>query len=159
MGGDFDWLAAAERSLRQDLETSKKELDLVRGALDELESSSAREVKGGRSKYQMFLMRACQEYSGSRNHMLEERLRQVHFWSSNKQAGEGIPEKVPDEWFVVDNEWRRWLSEQAAVQSNETSRLNFGKFYDEGVDAIVGHWGPLILILTAYTEQNGAYSR
>ncbi|OTA94241.1 hypothetical protein M434DRAFT_30150 [Hypoxylon sp. CO27-5] len=152
MEEDFNWLPAVEKSVRQDLETSKKELSLIRDVLDELESSSAREVKGVRwCEDQMFLMRACQEYSGSRYYMLEERLRQVHFWSSNKQAGKRIPEKVPDEWLVVDNEWRKWLSEQAAMDSNEASHSYTENPRDEGVDVMVEHWGALILILTAYT--------
>ncbi|KAI0112290.1 hypothetical protein F4776DRAFT_347896 [Hypoxylon sp. NC0597] len=152
MEEDFNWLLAVEKSIRQGLETSKKELSLLRDVLDELESTSVREVKGVRwCKDQILLMRACQEYSGSRYYMLEERLRQVHFWSSNKQAGERIPDKVPDEWLVVDNEWRKWLNERAAAQSNEVSQSYTEKLQDGGVDAIVEHWGPLILILTAYT--------
>ncbi|KAI0833993.1 hypothetical protein F5Y06DRAFT_279954 [Hypoxylon sp. FL0890] len=99
MEGDSDWLAAAEKRIRRDLETSKKELGLVRDALGELEHNPERDMKAGRRwQDKIFFMRACQEYSGSRNYMLEERLRQVHFWRSNKQAGKRIPDKVPDEY-------------------------------------------------------------
>ncbi|KAI1134328.1 hypothetical protein F5Y05DRAFT_399100 [Hypoxylon sp. FL0543] len=144
---DFKWLAAAKKSIQRDLETSKKELCLVRDALGELGCSSTREMEAGRRwQDHIFLMGACQECSGSRNYMLEERLRQVRLWSSNKRAGDGISNQVPDEWLMVDIEWRKWLSEQAATQSDEASELSNEKAQD-----VVEHWGPLILVLAAYT--------
>ncbi|KAI1104793.1 hypothetical protein F4804DRAFT_331908 [Jackrogersella minutella] len=101
MDVNSNWLIAAEKDIQRDLETSKKELGLVRDTLDELEVNWATEKRSSPLfNDQMFLMKACQEYSGSRCHMLEERLRQVRLWSSTEQMGREIPDGLPDEYAV-----------------------------------------------------------
>lgn len=98
---DTDWLAVAEEFIQQDLETTVKELDLVRDVLESLEVSPRAEKKPGPSlEDQKFLIGACQEYSGSRCHMLEERLRQIRLWASSRETGQDIPDGVPDEYAI-----------------------------------------------------------
>ncbi|XXG97981.1 Amino-acid permease inda1 [Hypoxylon texense] len=144
---DTDWLTTAEYFIQQDLETTVKELDLVRDALETLEASPKPGKKPGPSlEDRKFLIGACQEYSGSRCYMLEERLRQIRLWAGNRQMGEDIPDRVPDEWPMVDVEWREWLSEQASSQIDEP---------EAGLGVAVKHWGPLFPLLIAYTERGG----
>ncbi|KAI2468878.1 hypothetical protein F4781DRAFT_249075 [Annulohypoxylon bovei var. microspora] len=150
---NYGWLAAAEKSIQQDLDTSKKELGLIRDVLDELEvNSAAAKMSSSGSKDQVFRMRACQEYSGSRVHMLEERIRQIHLWSSDEKMGKRIPDGVPDEWFMVDIEWRQWLGEQTTLQTNMPDHSSAESFQNEGADMAVRLWGPLIPLLAVYTE-------
>ncbi|KAI1371779.1 hypothetical protein F4677DRAFT_286575 [Hypoxylon crocopeplum] len=148
---DSEWLAVAERSIQQDLDTSKKELELIRDVLEDIKTSSRLCMKPDRRLDQMFLMRACQEYCGSRCHMLEERIRQVQSWSNSTHMGRKIPDRVPnevpDEWLTVDMEWRQWLSEQAALQRNESST---GEAENGDFDATLRHWGSLMPLLTVY---------
>ncbi|KAI1770537.1 hypothetical protein F4818DRAFT_432510 [Hypoxylon cercidicola] len=143
---DTDWLAVAEEFIQQDLETTVKELDLVRDVLETLEVNLGIEKKPiPNLEDRKFLIAACQEYSGSRCYMLEERLRQIRIWASSRQTGEEIPDGMPNEWPLVDVEWREWLSEQASSLIEES---------DTGVGVAVKHWGPLIPLLIAYTERS-----
>ncbi|KAI1764834.1 hypothetical protein GGR53DRAFT_465934 [Hypoxylon sp. FL1150] len=145
---DPDWLSVAEEFIQQDLETTVKELDLVRDALETLDASRRAEntTRMGLED-RKFLIAACQEYSGSRCHMLEERLRQIRLWESSRQEGQDIPDEMPDEWPLVDLEWREWLGEQASSQIDEP---------DADVGVAVKQWGPLIPLLIAYTERSYA---
>ncbi|KAI2615730.1 hypothetical protein GGS26DRAFT_579288 [Hypomontagnella submonticulosa] len=94
---DHDWLSTAEKLNRKDLETTEKELELIRGALSELEAGLETKGSSRRVRDKMYRMKACKEYSGSRLHMLEERLRQIQAWSSDEVAEEEVPDRVPDE--------------------------------------------------------------
>ncbi|KAI0426359.1 hypothetical protein F5Y09DRAFT_319089 [Xylaria sp. FL1042] len=93
-----DWLMEATVDLSQDLETSKKELDIIKFIIEETELrwradprfSLARQ--GGAE-----LMKACREYSSFRCDLLRERLRQVQFWAHNRMLGQQVPEKAPEE--------------------------------------------------------------
>ncbi|KAI1471779.1 uncharacterized protein F4812DRAFT_192018 [Daldinia caldariorum] len=69
-----EWLVLAKESVRRDLEASKKELELVRDLLGELNGGFEVRTSDRGARDRLFLMRACQEYSGSRSCMLEERL-------------------------------------------------------------------------------------
>ncbi|KAI0880198.1 uncharacterized protein GGS22DRAFT_193547 [Annulohypoxylon maeteangense] len=153
MREDSSWLAAATKSILQDLDTSKKELELVRDVLDNYETNSTTsEASGSRFEDRTFCMRACQEYSGSRVHMLEERIRQIHVWSSDRKMGKEIPDGVPDEWSTVDIEWRQWLSEQTSLQTSTPNNRQIDPFQAGGVDMAVRSWGPLIPLLEIYTR-------
>lgn len=93
-----DWLMEATVDLGQDLDTSKKELDLIKFILEEMELRPRPGRRSHRSREgQVKLMRACREYSSSRCHMLRERLRQVQFWAHGRMMGHQVPEKAPDE--------------------------------------------------------------
>ncbi|KAI2602007.1 hypothetical protein GGR54DRAFT_626150 [Hypoxylon sp. NC1633] len=148
-----NWLDITEKSIQEDLEASRRELELIRDVLEEMKISTGADLQpNNRLGDQMFLMRACQEYSGSRCHMLEERIRQVQSWLSSMEKGKKIPDRVPSEWSMVDIEWRQWLSEQATPQINEFSQVSIGDTKERGLDAAVIHWGPLIPLLTTYLE-------
>lgn len=96
-----DWLVLAEESIQRDLDASVKELDLIHDVLEDLEIQLRSEEKPNLElEDQKFLMAACQEYSGSRCHMLEERLRQIMLWLSTKKTGGKIPDRVPDEYAM-----------------------------------------------------------
>ncbi|KAI0171716.1 hypothetical protein GGR52DRAFT_435122 [Hypoxylon sp. FL1284] len=143
---DADWLAAAAEFIQQDLDTAVKEFDLVRDVLERLEAGpDADRQQSPDLEDQKPLIAACREYSGSRCYMLEERLRQIRLWARDRHTGQDIPDGVPDEWPSVDVEWREWLNEQATSQMDES---------DAEVDGVVRHWGPLIPLLTAYTEES-----
>ncbi|KAI1452671.1 hypothetical protein F4805DRAFT_462536 [Annulohypoxylon moriforme] len=153
MKKDFGWLAVAEKDIRQDLETSKKELKLIKEVLDNSEIDlTLSKAPGNRFKDWVLCMRACKEYSGSRVHMLEERIRQIHQWSSNKRMGKDIPDGLPDEWFMVDIEWRQWLSEQTTFQTKTPGHPSAESSQGRGDDMTVRFWGPLIPLLEIYTE-------
>ncbi|KAI1204508.1 uncharacterized protein F4807DRAFT_465628 [Annulohypoxylon truncatum] len=145
MKEDSNWIVVAEKKIRQELDASKKELKLIQDVIDERgTNSTTSKAPGIRFKDQMFCMRACQEYSGSRVHMLEERIRQIHVWYSNERMGREIPDRVPDEWFKVDIEWRQWLSEQTTLKANARN--------SQSVECMeVRFWGPLIPLLDIYT--------
>ncbi|KAI1087432.1 hypothetical protein F5B19DRAFT_475607 [Rostrohypoxylon terebratum] len=152
MRQDSSWLAVAEESIRQDLDTSRKELILIRDLLGESDiRSTTSETLGSRPKDRTFCMRACQEYSGSRVHMLEERIRQIQLWSSNERVGKEIPDRVPDEWNKVDIEWRKWLSKQTTSQTVPYKKQSAESHPNEGFDILVRVWGPLISLLEIYS--------
>ncbi len=105
---DSDWLLDAETCMRQDLVTSQREFELAKEILDalklELVEAKMEKKPGPHSlklEDQVFLLSACQEYSGSRCHMLEERLRQIQMWSDEGQMGHDIPTGVPDEYALA----------------------------------------------------------
>ncbi|KAI8957616.1 hypothetical protein F5Y11DRAFT_338891 [Daldinia sp. FL1419] len=104
IGNNYNWLIIAKKTIRRDLEASKKELELVRDLLSGLRAESKIRESCRGTKDQLFLMRACQEYSGSRSCMLEERLRQMDSWSSDAHMGRSIPRGVPDEYVVSRRE-------------------------------------------------------
>ncbi len=144
------WLMEAEVCIQRDLETSKKELELIKGVSEEVERRlSSQDLPGGRIRDQKVLMSACQEYSRSRIHLLRQRLRQVLFWSNNRIMGQKIPNHAPAEWATADLEWREWLGEQAAARGGTFDRARKER-EDIGstADAL---WGPLPHILAAYT--------
>ncbi|KAI1799248.1 hypothetical protein F4811DRAFT_558022 [Daldinia bambusicola] len=145
---DDDWLDLAKESIRGDLEASKKELELVRDLLSELDGvvDIRKADRGARDR--LFLMRACQEYSGSRSCMLEERLRQIDVWADEARLGRSVPSRVPDEWIMVDIEWRQWLSEQVAPRDSASNQANAMSCQRDAVQS----WGPLIPILAALIE-------
>ncbi|KAI0189885.1 hypothetical protein F4808DRAFT_465825 [Astrocystis sublimbata] len=150
---ETDWLAEATVALSRDLDTSKKELDIIRFILEELDlrSRSNNHRRSGREG-QVELMRACKEYSSSRCHMLRERLRQVQFWAHSKTLGEEVPGRAPEEWHYVDREWRKWLSDQASehVDRFGVSQLSpIGNAPRPSNHIVWREWGPLPHILSA----------
>ncbi|KAI1084271.1 hypothetical protein F5B20DRAFT_576411 [Whalleya microplaca] len=149
----LDWLTVAEKRIQQDLETSKKELELIKYAIEEADTYSIAEKKpSGKRRDQELLLGACQEYSSSQCQILKERLRQVQFWSASRQMGRKIPEKEPAEWRVADLEWRQWLSEQAAARADKSDQTLAEHPLDLDDDIAWGIWGPLAHILTVYTS-------
>ncbi|KAI0099158.1 hypothetical protein GGR51DRAFT_402886 [Nemania sp. FL0031] len=142
-----DWLMEATVDLSQDLDTSKKELDIIKFILEETESRPRTDRGLNRTRE---VLRACREYSSSRCHMLRERLRQVQFWAHTRMMGQQVPEQAPDEWRLVDNQWRKWLCEQTRIYADQTggSRvLPLEKTSDLSDDTIWQIWGPLPHIL------------
>ncbi|KAI1654149.1 hypothetical protein F4813DRAFT_371659 [Daldinia decipiens] len=103
IGDNYGWLVLAKENIRRELEGSKMELELVRDLLSELEVGSKIRRSNLGARDQVFLMRACQEYSGSRSCMLEERLRQIDLWLGDVRIGRDVPHRVPDE-YVAPNE-------------------------------------------------------
>ncbi|KAJ8132192.1 hypothetical protein O1611_g1433 [Lasiodiplodia mahajangana] len=140
-----DWLMEATVDLGQDLDTSKKELDIIKFILEEMELQPRADRRSNRTRQaQVERMRACREYSSSRCHMLRERLRQVQFWAHTRMIGE--------QWRLVDNQWRAWLSEQAGTYVNQAVGnrvLPLEKTSDLSDDAAWQIWGPLPYILSA----------
>lgn len=93
-----DWLVEATVDLSRDLDTSKKELDIIKFILEEMEPRSRTDRRPGVTRDgQVELMRACREYSSSRCFLLRERLRQVQFWARSKIMGQQVPEMAPEE--------------------------------------------------------------
>ncbi|KAI0008781.1 hypothetical protein F4779DRAFT_641385 [Xylariaceae sp. FL0662B] len=152
---DADWLVLTEKRIQQDLETLKKELELIRDILEETDMYLRTEKKASRKlRNQKLFMGACQEYSGSLCQILNERLRQVQFWLASRQIGRKIPEREPPEWRIVDIEWRQWLSEQAAMRTNKSEQSATERPLGIDDDIAMGIWGPLAHILTVYTSQH-----
>lgn len=164
-GSNGSWLEEAEAHMQRDLETSKKELELIKGVAEDIErrlltattaaTSQDRPSSGGsnsssrRIRDQKVLMSACQEYSRSRVHLLRQRLRQVAFWSNNRKMGQKTPVQAPADWAAADLEWAQWLGEQAAARSGRAKREQ-----RDGTDSgmMSALWGPLPHLLDAYTS-------
>ncbi|KAI0466117.1 hypothetical protein F4859DRAFT_507620 [Xylaria cf. heliscus] len=149
-----DWLTEATVDLSRDLDTSKKELDIIKFILEEMELRPRTDRGSGVTREgQVELMRACREYSSSRCHLLRERLRQVQFWARSRIIGQQVPERAPEEWRFTDNEWRRWLSDQASSSHADLlggSRVSPIETISEPSNEIVWRdWGPLPHILSA----------
>ncbi|KAI0454202.1 hypothetical protein F5B21DRAFT_504491 [Xylaria acuta] len=148
-----DWLTEAMADLSRDLDTSKKELGIIKFILEETELRSRTDRGSGVTREgQVELMRACREYSSSRCHLLRERLRQVQFWARSRVTGQEVPGRAPEEWRFADIEWRRWLSDQA---SSHADRLGGNQVSptentsESSNDMIWRDWGPLPHILSA----------
>lgn len=145
----ISWLVEAEACIQKDLETSKKELELIKGISEDIERRlAAQPPPNNKLRDQKILMSACQEYSRSRIHLLKQRLRQALFWSNNVKLGQKTPSQAPAEWRTGDLEWAQWLEEQAVARAGALGRASKGQ---EGanlkIDAL---WGPLPHILAAY---------
>ncbi|KAJ3571575.1 hypothetical protein NPX13_g5327 [Xylaria arbuscula] len=94
-----DWLMEATVDLSQDLETSKKELDIIRLIIQEMDLQSRmdrHQTKLAQSS-RFKIMKACREYSSSRCDLLRERLGQVQYWAQARMLGQQVPDKAPDE--------------------------------------------------------------
>ena len=144
-----NWLAETEASIQRDLDTSKKELELIKEIIGDVEKRAASQQQpSSRIRDQKILMAACQEYSRSRIHLLKQRLRQVIFWSNNRRAGKKTPERPPVEWDTADREWRQWLGEQGAARSRNGGQAQGGQDVAPAVEN--APWGPLLYILEAY---------
>ncbi|KAI0966075.1 hypothetical protein F4678DRAFT_466865 [Xylaria arbuscula] len=146
-----DWLMEATAELSKDLNTSKKELDIIKFILEEIKlrlRSDDRSREG-----QVELMLACREYSSSRCGFLRDRIRQVQFWARNRMLGQQVPSKAPEEWRLADDEWRRWLSGQASSRADQLSGSGrvtpFENVPDPFDDIVWSGWGPLPYILSA----------
>ncbi|RWA07642.1 hypothetical protein EKO27_g7468 [Xylaria grammica] len=148
-----DWLTGATVDLGQDLDTSKKELDIIKFILEEMElrlranhqPSVAREGK-------VEMMKACREYSSSRCALLQERLHQVQFWVHTRMLGHQVPAEAPEEWRLVDVEWRKWLGEQASTYADQRGSARAPPLEntpDPSNDIAWRIWGPLPHILGA----------
>ncbi|KAI0515170.1 hypothetical protein F5B22DRAFT_647050 [Xylaria bambusicola] len=154
-----DWLMEATVDLSQDLETSKKELEIIRFIIQEMEQRSRTDhpqpspARGGRLE----MMKACREYSSSRCDLLRERLRQVQFWAHTSMLGQQVPDKAPDEWRLADVAWRRWLSEQASSHVDKPGGGARASSFDQCLDTTLDAssdvawsvWGVLPYILSA----------
>lgn len=149
-----DWLAETETDLRKDLETTQREVELIR-ALDQDISKwlSARAGDGsgtGREQANQYraLMASCREYSSSRLAILRERLRQVDFRTRSRDMGRRIPhQSVLGEWHTADTNWRRWLSGEAAKRQEPQGRRTADTL-DRTPWVLLG---PLPYILEVYT--------
>ncbi|KAI5864129.1 hypothetical protein GGS23DRAFT_595776 [Durotheca rogersii] len=180
-GGGRDWLAAAQAGLRRDLETSRMELELVRDALAELDAGLAGEQDGengrrteqeekapggdgeegpaaslGQLRDRRALVQSCHEYAGSRALMLGDRLRQVQYWVDGRREGREVPGGAPEEWHAVDEEWRRWLGEQAAAvrvagdaDNDDDGEPSSACARDAAGGEAVRLWGPLLVVLAS----------
>ena len=156
-----NWLAETEASIQRDLDSSKKELELIKEIVGDIERRTAAATASQRQpnsqlRDQKVLMAACQEYSRSRIHLLKQRLRQVIFWSNNRRAGKRTPERPPVEWDTADREWRQWLGEQGAARTRGGDRAQQqqqGGGPGDGGSSMGNDapWGPLLYILEAYT--------
>ncbi|KAF2970580.1 hypothetical protein GQX73_g3009 [Xylaria multiplex] len=148
-----DWLMEATVDLSQDLETSKKELDIIKFILEEMEMRLRNDdrpslTRGGKVE----MMKACREYSSSRCGLLQERLHRVQFWVHTRMLGHQVPEKAPEEWRLVDIEWRKWLSEQASrhADGRDSTRVSpLENTLNPSNDIAWRIWGPLPHILGA----------
>ncbi|KAI1324395.1 hypothetical protein F5Y16DRAFT_402458 [Xylariaceae sp. FL0255] len=141
-----DWLDKARVDLRQDLQTSKKELSVMRCWISELEENLSRpkrtERQNARLEKNLVLLKTCKEHSMSRLHLLVERIRQADHWQRISKIGHEAPDKAPTDWRIADDEWHEWLADKAATLSHETSRP-----MTETDMANWRIWGPLYHIL------------
>ncbi|KAK7742233.1 hypothetical protein SLS62_010752 [Diatrype stigma] len=154
---NHNWLAEAEARLKEDYAASKRELELIRTAIEELGQrlaslppdpplhqhqslhhkypqrlSSDHGSNRRRIRDHKALMTACLECSRSRVHLLRERTRQVAFWSDNRRLGLRIPERAPAEWATADREWAQWLAEQAVARAGFGAGAGAGKSSSSG---------------------------
>lgn len=148
-----DWLAETETDLRKDLETTQREVELIRALYQDISKwLSARAGDGpgpGREQANQYraLMASCLEYSSSRLTILRERRRQVEFWMSSRDMGRRIPhQSLRGEWHTADANWRRWLSGEAAGRQPQGRRTT--DTLDRTPWVLLG---PLPYILEAYT--------
>ncbi len=96
--GGSDWLMEATVDLNQDLDTSKKELDIIKFILQEMEVRPRTDHRPNLTREgEVELMKACWEYSSFRCDLLRKRLRQVQFWAHARMLGQQVPEKAPEE--------------------------------------------------------------
>ncbi|RYO80806.1 hypothetical protein DL764_009846 [Monosporascus ibericus] len=168
------WLAEAEKGMRRDLATSKRELELIKGIAEDIErrllapggqpmshNAANTNINNG-LRDQKVLLAACQEYSRSRIHLLKQRLRQVAFWSSGKEVvghahHQKTPKQAPVGWATADGEWRDWLYEQAVARTGKHAREPHAEG-QHGADSSLSDaswklWRPLSHILAGYTWQ------
>ncbi|KAI3329767.1 hypothetical protein F4824DRAFT_505843 [Ustulina deusta] len=147
-----DWLMEATVDLNQDLDTSKKELDIIKFILQEMEVRPRTDHRPNLTREgEVELMKACWEYSSFRCDLLRKRLRQVQFWAHARMLGQQVPEKAPEEWRLADVEWRKWLSRQASSRADQLSgaRASFlENTPDPSNDVAWRVWGPLPYILS-----------
>ncbi|KAI1299881.1 hypothetical protein F5Y03DRAFT_397391 [Xylaria venustula] len=146
-----DWLMEATAELSKDLNTSKKELDIIKFILDEIKLRLRSDDRSREGEVELML--ACREYSSSRCGLLRDRIRQVQFWARTRMLGQQVPSKAPEEWRLADDEWRRWLSGQASSRADQLSgsaRVSpFENVPDPFDDVVWSGWGPLPYILSA----------
>ncbi|KAI5920859.1 hypothetical protein F4810DRAFT_680756 [Camillea tinctor] len=141
-----DWLFLAESRMEEDLNTTTKELELIESILEDLEARITAEKKPSPAvRDQRILLGACKVYSSSRRGRLQERLRQVKFWHSSRDMGRKTPDGPPEEWRLIDLEWRRWLDNQAAARLDQQHHP-----VDPDNEVAWRAWGPLAHILTSY---------
>ncbi|KAI0185204.1 hypothetical protein EV127DRAFT_412377 [Xylaria flabelliformis] len=152
----LDWLMEATVDLSRDLDTSKKELEIIKFILEEMELRSRTDRRPTVTKGEIELMRACREYSSSRCHMLRERLRQTQFWTRSRAIGQQVPGRMPEEVRLFVSillrsehqlkhlEWRKWLSDQASSHGDQ-----LGSNQESSNNTIWDIWGPLPHILSA----------
>ncbi|KAK6189239.1 hypothetical protein LQW54_013478 [Pestalotiopsis sp. IQ-011] len=150
-GQPIDWLLATAAVLEQDIESSKKELELIRWILEDIDQRWQTNQKPSSRKLrsQKALMAACREYADSMIQAKKQRLMQVNFWVSSRGMRRPVPTAAPEEWLEGDVEWRRWLSEQAAAHSAGGSPI------EDRNDAAWRILGPLPHILAAFTWLEG----
>ncbi|KAI1272101.1 hypothetical protein F5Y07DRAFT_403714 [Xylaria sp. FL0933] len=146
-----DWLMEATVDLSQDLDTSKKELDIIKFIIDEMEPRRRSDHRPSLARQvEIELMQACREYSSSRCDLLRERLRQVQLWTHNRVLGQQVPGKAPEEWRLADVEWRKWLSSRASSRQLSGARVSpFEMTPNPSNDVACRVWGPLPYILSA----------
>ncbi|RYC54855.1 hypothetical protein CHU98_g11356 [Xylaria longipes] len=148
-----DWLTEATVDLGRDLDTSKKELDIIKFILEEMELRSRTDRRQGATREgQVKLIRACREYSSSRCHVLRERLRQIQLWARLRMMGQQVPGMAPEEWRFADIEWQRWLSDQARSHADRLGGNGISPIENTSElsnDMDWTDWGPLPHILSA----------
>ncbi|KAI1636663.1 hypothetical protein F4809DRAFT_662298 [Biscogniauxia mediterranea] len=155
-----DWLFLAESRMEDDLSTTTKELELIESLLEDLEARIAEKRPSLAVRDQRILLGACRAYSGSRRGRLQERLGQVKFWLNNNSSSSqkknnntgrrAPPEGPPEEWRLVDLEWRRWLNKQAAARRGQHQQQQPDREEDPENEVAWRAWGPLAHILTSY---------
>ncbi|KAK8093578.1 hypothetical protein PG997_000263 [Apiospora hydei] len=161
-----DWLSDTESALRLDLETTKKELELIRTIMWEMEmddtssssplvplvpeTTAAMAMAATQQRAQRkMLMAACREYTESRRQLLRERLRQTQFWAGSRDMGRRVPSAAPGDWALADAEWGRWLAEQAAAIQQQQGKTGTLSGFGGGEAGAI--WGPLPHILATFT--------
>lgn len=149
-----DWLAETETDLQKDLETTQREVELIKALYQDISKwQSARASDGpwpGREQANKYraMMASCREYSSSRLAILQERLMQVDFWTRSRDMGRRIPHSsVLGEWHTADANWRRWLSQAAGGRQEPQGRRTADTLGRTPWVLL----GPLPYILEAYT--------
>ncbi|KAI0798373.1 hypothetical protein GGR55DRAFT_703093 [Xylaria sp. FL0064] len=163
------WLMEATVDLSQDLDTSKKELDIIKFIIDEMEPRRRSDHRPSLARQGgIELMQACREYSSSRCNLLRERLRQVQLWTHNRMLGPQVPERrrksdgpflrespsptpIPTpKWRLADVEWRKWLSSRASSRQLSGARVSPLEMTPNPSNDVAWRvWGPLPHILSA----------
>ncbi|KAH8202425.1 hypothetical protein TruAng_003410 [Truncatella angustata] len=140
-----DWLALTEKNLEQDIETSKKELELIKSILEDIDQWLQRILSTCTHEDLLITnFSAWLFFYDSMIQVRKERLRQTKFWLNSRDMGRSVPVEAPAEWRAVDTEWRHWLGEQAAARSSQSPIEDI----DDTAWRILG---PLPHILAAYT--------
>ncbi|KAI1174219.1 hypothetical protein F4777DRAFT_580142 [Nemania sp. FL0916] len=148
-----DWLTEATDNLSRDLDTTKKEVEVIEYMLEEIDPQQRTRRAPSRSREaRIEMMKACRQHSSARCHILRERLIQIELWTEARAVGQEVPKQAPHVWRQLDTQWQKWLNDQSKYYANQISDSQASRpvnTSDLSSDVDLGIWGPLPYMLSA----------